>query len=70
MKVVKGMLIAGIGIGAGLVVANYLTEGAVFEAAAAVFTNAKDAIMSKTQDVVDAVTDVADDAADVVAEAI
>ena len=69
MKVVKTMLIIGVSVGAGLVVANYLTDGAVFEAASNIFTNAKDSIMNKSQDVAETVTNVAEDVVEVASEA-
>lgn len=68
MKVAKTMLIAGIGIGAGMVAANFLTDGAVFEAVADFATNVKDRIVNKTQETVDTVTEVAEDVVENVVE--
>ena len=65
MSVMKTVMVAGVGIGAGLVVANYLTDGAVFEAASDIFNNAKDRIVGKTQDVAEVASDVAETATDV-----
>ena len=70
MKIVKTMLIVGAGVGAGLIVANYLTNGAVVEAASDIFTNAKDRIMTKTQDAAEVITDAAEEFAEVAADAI
>ena len=66
MKFAKTMLIVGAGIGAGMVVANYLTDGAVFEAVSTIYTNVKDGIMDKSKDVVDVVADVAENTIDTV----
>lgn len=66
MSVMKTVLIAGIGITAGMVVANYLTDGAVFEAASDLITNAKGRFVEKTQDVVDVVADATEAVADAV----
>ena len=60
----------GAGVGAGLIVANYLTNGAVVEAASDIFTNAKDRIMTKTQDAAEVITDAAEEFAEVAADAI
>lgn len=64
MGVMKTVVVAGVGIGAGLVVANYLTDGAVFEAASDIFNNAKDRIVGKTQDVAEVASDIAETATD------
>ena len=66
MSVMKTVLVAGIGIGAGMVVANYLTNGAVFEAASDIFSNAKDRVVGKTQDVTEAVVDAAETVTDAI----
>lgn len=57
------LLVAG-GIGIGLVAANYMTDGAVFEAASSMFSNVKNGIVNKVQGTVDAVADTADLAVD------
>ena len=64
MKVVKTMLIAGAGIGVGMLVANHLTDGAVFEAVSTIFANVKDGVMEKTQDAAEVVTEVVETVAD------
>ena len=66
MSAMKTALIAGAGIAAGMVVANYLTDGAVFEAASDVIASVKDRFVGKAQDAVEVVAD----AAETVAEAV
>lgn len=70
MKIVKTMLIVGAGIGAGLVIANYITDGAVVEAASEFVANAKDRIMNKGQDAAEVVTDAIENVVEVTADAI
>ena len=60
MKVIKTIAIVTIGVGAGMVIANKLTDGAVMDAVTNLYHN----IVDKSEDAIDAVADTAENVAD------
>lgn len=57
MSKMKTVLMITVGVGAGMAIANYLTDGAVLDAATATFNNVKDRVASKTADVAETITE-------------
>lgn len=68
MKTFRTILLASAGIAGGMLIANYLTGGAVFEAAGNIISNVRGRISEKAEDItetaVDATANVIDAAAD------
>ena len=61
----KTIVIVGTGVAAGMVVANYLTKGAVMDAVSDVAGNVKDRFFSGASKVIEVGNDVADDVVEV-----
>ena len=68
MSKMKNVIIIGAGVAAGMVVANYLTDGAVFSAAGNVIGNVKDKVITRGAAAAETVTDIAEDLGDVAAD--
>jgi hypothetical protein len=58
----RTIVVAGAGVATGMVVANYLTNGAVMEAVSDVVANAKERFSNKSVKAIEVVSDAIDDA--------
>jgi len=67
---IRTIVTVGVGVATGLVVANYLTKGAVMTALSEVAANAKEKFSNKSAEAIDVVSDVVEDASDVVIDTV
>lgn len=65
----KTVVVVGTSVAAGMVVSNYLTNGAVLEAATEVVNNVKDRFFTKSNAAIEVVGEVVESAGDAVREA-
>jgi hypothetical protein len=66
----KTILVAGIGVATGMIVANYLTNGAVMDAASDVLGNVKDRFLNKSATAIEVASDAVEDASNTVIDSI